>query len=388
MNSRYNSAMGFMSTKRVWVVALTVASVLLGGCSYQDFRRPLFRNYAADLWYEPDRPMVEEEEERIAIDTEALAAALVRWRTLYPADEMPYVVGTRDVLRITVFPGGQESDSSVMELAVREDGSIRAPLISDVEVQGLTLREIEEKVATLYGDGYYEDPIVVAHVSQYGSQQVYVTGAVSKPGILTLSRNRTSLLEILLLAGGPGPNAGDEVVVTRSAVADGGETAFGDRNPGDNGGDWASEVGSVAESVRISLEELIESSDMSRNIWISAGDVVYVPRIEPARILVFGYVRGPGLYRLPPREKLGVLDAVGLAGGLTAQARSEDTRLLRRTEKGETVYKVDLTRIAAGKEPDTMLMPGDVVIVGTTWPIRGLNAIMGTRGLIPVPASY
>ncbi len=376
-----------MSIKRVWAVALTVASVLLGGCSYQDFRRPLFRNYAADLFYEPDRPMEKEEEERIAIDTEALAVALVRWRKLHPADEMPYVVGTRDVLRITVFPGGQESDSSVMELAVREDGSIRVPLISDVEVQGLTLREIEDKLATLYGDGYYEDPIVVAHVSHYGSQQVYVTGAVSKPGIVTLTRNRTSLLEILLLAGGAGPNIGDEVVVTRSAAADGDETPFGDRSPGNNAGGGASEVSFAAESVRICLAELIRSSDMSRNIWIGAGDVVYVPSVKPASILVFGYVRAPGLYRLPRREKLGVLDAVGLARGLTAQARSHDTRLLRRTEEGEIVYKVDLTRIAAGEEPDTMLIPGDVVIVGTTWPIRGLNAFMGARSAMPASAT-
>ena len=53
-------------------------------------------------------------------------------------------------------------------------------------------------------------------VTQHKSQQVYVMGAVGKPGPYALQR-QTTLLEALSAAGGPTPDAGFEVILTHAA---------------------------------------------------------------------------------------------------------------------------------------------------------------------------
>jgi protein involved in polysaccharide export with SLBB domain len=143
--------------------------------------------------------------------------------------------------------------------------------------------------------------------------------------------------------------------------------------------------------VKVSLKDLIESSDLSRNIWIGPNDIVHVNSTGPRTILVFGYVNSPGLKMMPAGERLGLLDAVGLAGGLSTHARSEYSYLLRRDDTGNHYYRVDLTRIASGSEPDTVLHPRDVLVVGTSWPIRFFDGILGGGGVvtrfIPTPTT-
>jgi len=379
-----------MRLPRVWLkatLASALATLLLTGCSYQDFKKPLVRNYAADLFYRPERPMGEE---GVAVDTEALAAALARWKRQYPAEEIPYKVGKRDVLRIVInVTGGAES--SALEVPVAEDGTITTPLIGGVQVLGLTSKEIENLLAERYQGDYYRNAVVNVYVMRYESQTFYVTGAVMKPGVVPLTRPRLSLLEALMSSGGPSLDAGDSVVVTRGTSAQ--------QAPGPKAGESEAPaptpppasaapppVQVAPESIRVSLRELIELSDMSRNIWIGPGDVVHVPPATPNTFLVLGYVNGPGMYTLPRGEKLGLLDAVAMAHGITSHARSENSCLLRRTKDERELYKVDLTRIASGEEPDTRVVPGDVIIVGTSWPIRSVDGIIGAGRLVPIPA--
>ncbi len=371
------------NTRRKVAAFCLLAAVLLAGCSYQDFRRSPVRNYAADLFYKVDRPIGEP---AAAVDAEALAGALARWKQAYPAEEMPYTMGKRDLLRIIVHSaGGPESIAS--DVLVAEDGTVNLPLVGSVQVEGLSTKQIEAKLTELYAD-YYKNAAVNVYVTQYQSREFYVTGAVMRPGIVALARPRISLLEALLMAGGPSPDAGDKVVVTRGVAA-----GVPPPEAADAGAAGAAVPPSEPapqpgqESVRVSLKELIELSDMSRNIWIGPDDVVHVQSGSPRTILVFGYVASPGIFTLPRGERLGLLDAVGLARGLTAHARSENSYLLRRTEHGREYYRVDLTRIASGEEPDTIVMPGDVLVVGTSWPIRALDGVLGSGRLIPMPST-
>ena len=306
-------------TRRTTAAICLLAAMLLAGCSYQDFKRPLIRNYAADLFYKPHRPMGEPE---AAVDTEALAGALARWKQSYPAEEAPYTIGKRDLLHIVLSPAGGP-ETNVYELPVAEDGTVTLALIGSVNVEGLSTKQVETKLTDLYRAGYYKNAVVTVYVALYRSREFYVTGAVMKPGIVTLARPRISLLEALLMAGGPSPDAGDKVAMTRAAGAVGRppEAAGADAAtaPSSSGGEAAQ------ESVHVSLKELIELSDLSRNIWVGPSDVVHVQSTGPRTILVFGYVNGPGMHALPRGERLGLLDAVGLAGGL-GHMRARRTR--------------------------------------------------------------
>ncbi len=81
-----------------------------------------------------------------------------------------------------------------------------------------------------------------------------------------------------------------------------------------------------------------------------------------------------------------MMDAVAHARGLTPSGHAQKVYLLRSTDEGNRRYRVDLTRVAAAKERDIVLQPGDTIIVSTSWSRRILDGILngiGLRGLAP-----
>src|SRR5690242_4979709 len=123
-----------------------------------------------------------------------------------------YTIGPGDVLRVNVYDNPDLSQ----EVTVEADGAFSYPLIGRVQAAGLPVRQLESLLVKRLADGYLVSPHVGVTVTQHKSQQVYVMGAVSKPGPYALQR-QTTLLEALSAAGGPTPDAGFEVILTRAA---------------------------------------------------------------------------------------------------------------------------------------------------------------------------
>ena len=60
-----------------------------------------------------------------------------------------------------------------------------------------------------------------------------------------------------------------------------------------------------------------------------------------------------------------VMQALSLAGGLTAYAESDNIRIIRRTDKGQKVINFDYTKITEDKalESNILLQSGDTIVV-------------------------
>jgi len=108
-----------------------------------------------------------------------------------------YFVGQGDILDIKIL--GEKDLSKAYDVA--DDGTIRLPWIRSVPVEGMTTRQIEEKIEGLFKEGYLLDPQVSVTVKEYNSQKVYILGHVQRPGAYSLKR-KTRVLEALALAGG------------------------------------------------------------------------------------------------------------------------------------------------------------------------------------------
>ncbi len=79
--------------------------------------------------------------------------------------------------------------------------------------------------------------------------------------------------------------------------------------------------------VWIDLRELLDRGNLNLNIELAPGDVVYVPDPDDAFIYVLGEVQRPGSYYLGGNNSL--LNAIGLAGGLTENADVDAVRIVR-----------------------------------------------------------
>jgi polysaccharide export outer membrane protein len=90
---------------------------------------------------------------------------------------------------------------------------------------------------------------------------------------------------------------------------------------------------------------------------------VDVAELRGARVYIIGQVQMPGEFVMNP--VLDVIQALSMAGGLTAFASPNGIRILRRRTGGQTAIPFDYSAVIRGRdlEQNIMLEDGDVVIV-------------------------
>lgn len=120
-------------------------------------------------------------------------------QAMQQAAARPEVVPLRegDVVRVT-FPGSPNLDTQPQP--IRRDGNISLPLIGEVKAAGLTPSELEKALAEKYAPQLVIKEVRVNVVSS--RFEVYVTGAVLRPGKVTSDHPLTAL-EAIMEAGGP-----------------------------------------------------------------------------------------------------------------------------------------------------------------------------------------
>jgi polysaccharide export outer membrane protein len=284
-------------------------------------------------------------------------------QTVRPSD---YEIGPGDVLKVVVL--GQADMTG--NFTVGPDGMVGFPILGKVKASENTTLELERKLTVLLADGILKRPQVTVTVGDYGSQKVFVTGEVQRPGQYSLKADR-SLLALLGDVGALGPNVGHEVIVVRppagAATVTGpmvplnlteepGATPPAETPPTEtpqpatpaeptappSGIPGLPFVAPGSEVFRISLLEL-QSGNPEKNITLRAGDTVYFPKA--AQVYVMGSVARPGPYRY--QEGMTVLQALTLAGGAT--------------ERG-SVGRAKVVRIVSGKKVEKKVKATDLVL--------------------------
>ncbi|HSD66608.1 MAG TPA: polysaccharide biosynthesis/export family protein [Vicinamibacteria bacterium] len=291
-----------------------------------------------------------------------------------PARPADYEVGPGDVLKVVVL--GQADMTG--NFAVGPDGMVAFPILGKVKASENTTLELERKLTVLLADGILKRPQVTVTVGEYGSQKVFVTGEVPRPGQYSLKADR-SLLALLGDVGALGSNVGHEVIVVRppagAATASGPAVPLGlTEQPGATPPADAPAAGTPpppapaeaaappsgipglpfvapgSEVFRISLLEL-QSGNPERNITLRAGDTVYFPKA--AQVYVMGSVARPGPYRY--QEGMTVLQALTLAGGATERGSAGRTKVVRILNGKKVEKKVRATDLVLPE--DTLMVP-------------------------------
>ena len=139
------------------------------------------------------------------------------------------------------------------------------------------------------------------------------------------------------MAGGLTGDAGSEILITRRADAEG-----------------------VRKQVAVSLSKLFTRDNAEYNILLSPGDIVTVA--EQEFFYIHGEVNRPDAYAFSPG--MTIMRALGMAGGPSEFANRKEVGLLRGADDG-LIHKtiVNLKSIEAGKIPDVLLLPDDIIIV-------------------------
>jgi polysaccharide biosynthesis/export protein len=331
-----------------------------------------------------------------------------------------YRIGPQDLLDINIF----EAPELNRTVRVSENGEVSLPLLGGIHVVRLTARELENTLAARLRE-FLKDPHVSVMVTAIESHPVSVIGEVNKPGVFQVRGSKT-LLEMLSMAQGLAPDAGDEVLVMRNAgytrgqdesaqptqatQAGSGETS-GKNAEGIKSGtraddnakdglknnatpstagtnDVGAAHGEQGETLAINLRHLLNSRDPGLNVPIYAGDIVKVTRA--GIVYVVGAVRKPGGFTVKGNEQMSLLKAIALAEGLSNTSSKGHTRIIR-TDEGSgkrSEIPVELGKILDGKAPDMNLQAADIVFVpnstGKTVLFRSTDAIINTASGVAI----
>jgi len=255
---------------------------------------------------------------------------LSRFGTLRDAGqtEAQYVLGPDDKLLITVHNHPELTSRPT----VTREGTITAPLVGDIDAEGLSPRELAVMLAEQLGRSYLVDPQVDVEVEEYRSQWVAVTGEVQVPGRIFL-RGGTRLKEVVAEAGGLTDEAGEGITISRR-MEDSGEYA--------------------TLTVQRAQFESGAADPMLRH-----GDIIDVPR--SAWCYLQGEVRTPSRIRV--ERGLTLLRAISLVGGLTEWADRKEVRVLYPEGIVPREQTFNIKKIQEGRAGDPPLRGGEVVIV-------------------------
>ena len=249
-----------------------------------------------------------------------------------------YVIGAEDQLEITVW----DHEDLSRTVTVSADGQFSFPLIGHVKAAGMTVRDLETRLAKRL-DEYVVNPQVSIVIAEFKSKKVFILGEVQKPGAYYLSKNDT-LLEVISKAGGANENAGRQIIVVR---------------PKDGGSEQPTSLNSQnSQLIRMDLQELL-AGNVRDNIAVQNNDTIYVPKASV--FSVFGEVRKPGSY--PLEKETTILEAISIAGGPTENADTQKLELLRKDGDGQQKIILNIKRLltAGAGDEEALIQDGDVI---------------------------
>ncbi len=217
--------------------------------------------------------------------------------TIVLSSNKDYLVGQNDVLAVKI----EDAPELTGKYRLNSKGYLILSIVGKIEAEGKTIEEITRIITARLKGGYLVHPIVTVRVEQSNTRAFFIQGAVLRPGTYQIEGN-VSLLKLIAIAGGLKDDHGPKAVVMR-------DRGF----PGESCG---SANQSECKILRIKVNELY--NDLEKNIIIQPGDIVNIPLAE--RFFIGGEVRNPGSFAI--KDSMTLLQAIALAGGLTANAGS------------------------------------------------------------------
>jgi len=120
-----------------------------------------------------------------------------------------YRLGPNDSLQIEVF----DEPDLLTETTVSGHGTLKFPLLGELRVAGMTVKEVEEELVRRLAEGYLKNPKLTISIKKY--RNFYVSGEAKRPGAFPYQEGITVLKAITLAGGWTDRAIKDEAKVLR-----------------------------------------------------------------------------------------------------------------------------------------------------------------------------
>ena len=336
------------------------------------------------------------------------------------AKRYEYRIGIDDVLHIFFW---QHQDLT-MDVTVRKDGEISFPLIGTIKAEGLTIPDLENELKKRFAR-FIQDPQININPKETPGQRIFIVGQVRKlyatiggrpyfhlktgstlldalsdveflteadlaasyitRDDLIIPVNLKALLmdgdlsqniplvpedkivipgpikEITLLGevGSPGRYKVniDTTLVNALSIARGINRETADL--------YMAFVARNKQILPVNLKRVLDYADLSQDIIMEDGDIVFIPNIQEKKYYVLGEVNKPGVYYY--RDPVNVIEAISQGGGFLTTAQRGQVVVVRGDIRNPQIYEIDALAMMEGKSVERFtLQKGDIVYIPRT----------------------
>lgn len=159
-------------------------------------------------------------------------------------------------------------------VAVQPDGYVTLKAVGTISVEGKTVPELTETLKSAYAK-LLHDPVIAIALKDFEKPYFIAAGQVTKPGKYDL-RSDLTVTQAVAIAGGFNDKAKHSQVVLFRPVA-----------------------GGLFEAKLLNIKKLLVSHDLSEDVRLQPGDMLYVPQSTFSKIRPFLPTTSIGAYYNP-----------------------------------------------------------------------------------------
>ena len=275
-----------------------------------------------------------------------------------PINPDTYILGPGDLLGIDII----STKNISLPIRVNPVGEIMIPAIGILNVSEISLTNAKIKISDYIIENVLKNAIVNVTLLDIRRFKIQVLGAVHSPGYIYMTPI-DKVYDAILQSGGVQKFAHPEIT----------------------------EIHRGEETIKVKLKEYLSGKNISQNILLKEGDVIFVPFSEYAnslglaygeynnhQVVVYGFVnRGGASNTFKYYPGYTARDYIAMAGGTKEQNASFRAGNINRT----IIYRSDGSKIK--NAVNEIILPGDMVEV----PPNLLYQLVGGDGVIKTLAS-
>ncbi|MGN7916593.1 MULTISPECIES: polysaccharide biosynthesis/export family protein [Lysobacter] len=287
-------------------VAIAAAVVGLNGCMLAPGQHMSPKQFVSDASLDEDHvEIVPITPKLLAMDKADAPVAEVPAELLGYKPE-PYRIGAGDTLYITIWdhpeltsPAGTQQQTAANGRMVGPDGTLFYPYIGSLQAQGKTIDELRTLITAKIAQ-VIESPQVDVSIIDYGSQRVTLQGAFVKTERQSITATPLTLSQAI------GSATIDPLRADLSGLV----------------------LTRAGQHYRIDLDALNRGKQIAPDIYLRAGDHIYLPYNDRKEVYVVGEVIRPMAINFKTSD-MTLSQALGRTGGLNPL-----------TAKGDAVYVI------------------------------------------------
>lgn len=123
---------------------------------------------------------------------------------------------------------------------------------------------------------------------------------------------------------------------------------------------------------RLELENLLEEK---YSVWYN--DPFMQLTVTNSRVYIFSGVGGASVFPLS-EENTTLLQVIASIGGIASESKSYNIKIIRGDYDNPSIKKIDLSTIAGLKDADFVVLPNDIIVIGSKLrPVQALSREIG-----------